>query len=69
MMKLKFPFAALLLFAMSGCSDHYRYKCQNPQNFHKEFCQKPICQFSQTCPEYIIAPVLEKQIEQVKPAE
>jgi len=59
----------LILFLLAGCEPTYRYQCQNPQNFHKEQCQKPLCQFSQVCPEYIIAPVLEKQIEQVKPAE
>jgi len=56
------------LFFLAGCEPSYRYKCQNPENFHKEQCQKPLCQFAQVCPEYIVAPVLEKQIEQVKPS-
>ena len=53
----------LLLLLLTGCEDRYRYYCQNPDNFHAEQCQKPRCQFTQTCPEYLVAPVLEKQIE------
>jgi hypothetical protein len=54
----------LLLLLLTGCEDKYRYYCQNPDNFHAEQCQKPRCQFTQTCPEYLVAPILEKQIDQ-----
>jgi hypothetical protein len=57
-----------LLGMLGGCHDRYRYPCQNPDNFYKEECQKPKCQFTQQCPEYLVAPILEKQIEQSKPA-
>jgi len=53
----------LPLLLLTGCEDKYRYFCQNPDNFHAEQCQKPRCQFTQTCPEYLVAPILEKQIE------
>ena len=56
----------LLLLLLTGCEDRYRYYCQNPDNFHAEQCQKPRCQFTQTCPEYLVAPVLEKQVDQPK---
>jgi hypothetical protein len=49
------------LFILFGCEDRYRYVCQNPDNFYKTECQKPKCQFTQTCPEYLVAPILEKQ--------
>ena len=62
-MKLKY---LLLLLLLTGCEDRYRYYCQNPDNFHAEQCQKPRCQFTQTCPEYLVAPILEKQIDQSK---
>lgn len=52
--------AAAAIFA--GCNDHYRYPCQNPDNFGKEECQKPKCLFTQQCPEYLVAPILEKQV-------
>ena len=59
----------ILLFALlaAGCEDRYRYPCQNPDNFHKPECQKPKCLFTQQCPEYLVAPILEKQI--VQPAQ
>jgi hypothetical protein len=57
-----------LCLALTACQEQYRYFCQNPDNFYKEQCQKPRCQFTQTCPEYLVAPILEKQIEQTRPA-
>jgi hypothetical protein len=53
----------LLVLLLVGCEDRYRYVCQNPDNFDKAECQKPRCLFTQTCPEYLVAPVLEKQVE------
>ena len=59
----------LAVVLLVGCEDRYRYFCQNPDNFYAEQCQKPKCQFTQQCPEYLVAPILEKQIEQSKPVE
>ena len=53
----------LLVLLLVACEDRYRYVCQNPDNFDKAECQKPRCLFTQTCPEYLVAPVLEKQVE------
>lgn len=50
-----------ILLALAACEDRYRYPCQNPDNFYKAECQKPKCQFTQQCPEYLVAPILEKQ--------
>ncbi len=58
--------AALLLVALAGCEDQYRYRGHNPDNFHKAECQKPKCLFTQTCPEYLVAPILEKQVNAVQ---
>lgn len=49
---------------LAACEDRYRYPCQNPDNFVKAECQKPKCLFTQQCPEYLVAPILEKQIVQ-----
>ncbi len=57
----------LLLLLLTGCEETYRYKCQNPDNFHAPECQKPRCMFTQTCPEYLVAPILEKKVDEVKP--
>ena len=54
----------LTVLLLIGCEDRYRYECQNPDNFYKPNCQKPKCLFTQQCPEYLVAPVLEKQIGQ-----
>ena len=57
----------LLLLLLTGCDEKYRYKCQNPDNFHALECQKPRFQFTQTCPEYLVAPILEKKINDIQP--
>jgi len=50
---------------LTGCfDDRYRYICQNPDHFQDKDCQHPRCEFSQTCPEYLVAPILEKKVEQ-----
>lgn len=53
----------LSLLALAACEDRYRYPCQNPDNFGKEECQKPKCQFTQQCPEYLVAPILERKAD------
>ena len=53
----------LLIFLLAGCHDSYRYYCQDPDHFSADQCQHPRCEFTQDCPEYLVAPVLEKKIE------
>lgn len=66
MFKLIFLFLGVIL--LYGCVDDvYRYPCQNPDNFHKAQCQKPKCLFTQQCPEYLVAPILEKQVNAIQP--
>jgi hypothetical protein len=51
---IKLIFVMILgCFFITGCENRYRYPCQNPENWDKEFCQKPICEVSRDCPEYI----------------
>lgn len=56
-------YAVVLLLLLVACEDRYRYYCQDPSNFNKPQCQKPACEFSQTCPEYLVAPILGVKIE------
>lgn len=50
---------------LAGCDfEVYRYPCQDPNNWSSEECQKPLCEVSQTCPEYIF----KNQDEVVKAA-
>jgi hypothetical protein len=65
-MKYVFFVIALGIGSLGGCSDRYRYICQDPDHFTDKECQKPKCLFTQTCPEYLVAPILEKQIEPPK---
>jgi len=33
--------------------DSFRYPCQNPANWDKDICQKPLCDVTRTCPEHV----------------
>jgi hypothetical protein len=52
---VKFLFVLLLLpLTLAMCSgDRYRYPCQDPSNWDKDFCKMPICDVNRTCPEHI----------------
>ena len=52
-----FKWAILLLsiplaLAFFG-KDSFRYPCQDPANWDKEFCKVPVCDVTRTCPEHI----------------
>jgi hypothetical protein len=49
-MKYMIIFLALL----AGCSDSYRYACQDPANHHKAQCQPPVCEANGTCTKYLL---------------
>jgi hypothetical protein len=34
-------------------SERFRYPCQDPKNWDKDFCEVPICDVTKTCPEQI----------------
>jgi hypothetical protein len=57
----------IAIFLLYGCEDRWRYECQNPKNFSLKKCQRPDCQFTQDCPDYLVAPILEKQVVQQPP--
>lgn len=44
----------LLPLSLALCSgDRFRYPCQDPANWDKDFCKVPICDVTRTCPEHI----------------
>ena len=49
-----------VLAGIAGCDERYRYACQDPKNWAQKRCQRPDCLFTQDCPDYLVAPVLEK---------
>jgi len=63
---MKSKLLLLMVIFLSGCEDRYRYFCQSPDNFTHPSCQKPKCLFTQTCPEYLVAPILEKKVNDVQ---
>lgn len=33
--------------------DHFRYPCQNPENWEESYCKRPICDVTRSCPDHI----------------
>ena len=42
------------LALLTGCSDVYRYECQDPANHLKTEYQPPACEANGTCTKYLI---------------
>lgn len=48
--------SGLLVLALTGCGydGHYRYPCQDPDNWESKECKPPVCTVSGTCPEVLV---------------
>jgi predicted small lipoprotein YifL len=48
--------SGLLVLTLSGCGydGHYRYPCQDPDNWETKECKPPACLVSGTCPEVLL---------------
>lgn len=53
LIKLTIAILALPILIASGCDERYRYPCQNPDNWDKPMCQKPLCEVHRQCPDLI----------------
>jgi hypothetical protein len=47
--------------------DRFRYPCQDPTNWDKDFCKYPICDVTRTCPEHIFKGQRDPRIGPPKP--
>ena len=45
----KLVFLLALSCTLAGCSDHYRYPCQDPENKDKAKCNRPVCEVDGMC--------------------
>ena len=43
----------LPLLTAAGCEQRYRYPCQNPENWDRPECQRPLCEVNRDCPDLI----------------
>ena len=61
MVKVIVPVLAGLLL-LSGCSDgHYRYPCQDPDNWENTECKPPVCSAAGACPEDLVGKELVEE--------
>jgi hypothetical protein len=60
---MRYLFVVALL-SLVGCQDRYRYYCQDPGNWEKKACKKPICSSSYTCPDQVSTPEVRKVEEE-----
>jgi hypothetical protein len=66
----------LLPISLAFCSgDRFRYPCQDPANWDKDYCKMPLCDVTRTCPEHIfkgqndprLGPSAPTQTQMIKP--
>ena len=50
----KLTLLLMCFVGLTGCQDRFRYACQDSANWEKDFCQKPKCTVTQTCPEHVM---------------
>jgi hypothetical protein len=44
----------VLPLGLAMCSkEQFRYPCQDPANWDKDFCKMPLCDVTRSCPEHI----------------
>ena len=44
----------IALMSLVGCSDRFRYSCQDPANWESAECKKPECSVTRTCPDLLL---------------
>lgn len=65
MFYLKAIVTACAVLALAGCSEHYRYPCQNPAKQGTAECSPDVCALTDMCPGKPEVPVVEQPQEQV----
>jgi len=66
-MKTKIILIALL--CLVGCSDRFRYPCQDPASWNSAVCQKPQCEVTRTCPDLLVKSEKKMSTPAAKPIE
>lgn len=48
--------SSLLVLVLTGCGydGHFRYPCQDPDNWETKECKPPVCTVTGTCPEVLV---------------
>ena len=48
--------SGLLVLTLSACGydGHFRYPCQDPDNWETKECKPPVCTVTGTCPEVLV---------------
>jgi hypothetical protein len=59
----KLVFLLALSCTLVGCSDHYRYPCQDPDNFDKKECQHPVCEVDGMCSDDLVGHKVYTDVE------
>ena len=61
MRKLLLTAAFVLLTA--GCSEHYRYTCQDPEHWNDAECKRPRCEVDGNCRDELTGGISEKILD------
>lgn len=59
----------LLSLLIAGCSEHYRYPCQDPANWNSPECQRPVCEPEGICPDQLTGQEIDLTQGKIEAAE
>ena len=65
---MKAAFLVLTALLLTGCSDTYRYPCQDPANANNPECNRPICEVDGFCFDKLNG-LPEKDVQEIKAEE
>ena len=64
---MKYAILTVVLL-LTGCSDTYRYPCQDPENANKPECNRPLCEVDGFCFDKLNG-LPEKDVQEIKTEE
>ena len=57
---MRLLFVPLITLIITGCGGHYRYPCQDPQNWGKLECSNEVCKAEGTCTSDVLGRSMEQ---------
>lgn len=66
---MKTTITLIALLCLAGCSDRFRYPCQDPASWNSAQCQKPQCEVTRTCPDLLVNSEKKMSTPAAKPIE
>jgi len=65
---MRYAALALITAMLTACGQQFRYPCQNPENWDRAECKRPLCEVHRDCPDHIFKEDREIKLPPAVPA-